>query len=72
MNGKRIKEILSTFWICVVDESLRKYIFEPPVKGTGYITAVFCRAASHPAGMTWYSNGMEPDYTCKGCGDNCG
>lgn len=35
-------------------------------------TALFCRMRSHPDGVVWYSQGLEPDMTCRNCGDNLG
>jgi len=32
-----------------------------------------CRWRGHPAGVQWYNpGGMEPDMTCKECGDDLG
>jgi len=33
------------------------------------IKIIFCRLRGHPNGVVWYSNGMEPDMSCKDCGD---
>lgn len=30
---------------------------------------VYCRARKHPSGPIWYSSGLEPDMSCKNCGD---
>ena len=31
---------------------------------------LWCRLRGHPAGIVFYNvGGLEPDYTCKGCGD---
>lgn len=36
-------------------------------------TAFFCRWQGHPDGVVWYNtNGLEPDMTCKNCGDDLG
>ena len=46
----------------VVDEGLRFRI-----------RAYICRARGHPHGVVWYNtNGLEPDMTCKNCGDDLG
>ena len=37
------------------------------------LKAFFCRASGHKCGVVWYNTtGMEPDMTCKGCGDDLG
>ena len=34
---------------------------------------ICCRWRGHPAGVIWYnSGGLEPDMTCKECGDDLG
>jgi hypothetical protein len=33
------------------------------------IIVISCRIQGHPNGPGWYSNGLEPDMTCKDCGD---
>lgn len=43
-----------------------KYLFEKPWN----LKKLICRYRGHPCGPIWYSTGMEPDYTCKNCGDH--
>lgn len=31
---------------------------------------ILCRIKGHPSGPIWYSNGFEPDMSCKNCGDH--
>lgn len=33
---------------------------------------IWCRMRGHPAGVYWYTSGMEPDMRCKGCLDDIG
>jgi len=36
-------------------------------------TTIKCRATGHRCGVVWYtSSGLEPDMTCKVCGDDLG
>jgi len=49
------------------------YLLEKPNSDSTYFRSFICRALNHPAGV-WYVNahGLEPDYTCKNCGDDLG
>ncbi len=54
-----------------------KYILQPvDVSDEGFsfrVRAYICRARGHPYGVVWYNtNGLEPDMTCKNCGDDLG
>lgn len=50
-----------------------KYMFEKKSPDVNWFTVVCCRIKGHPNGVVWYNfNGLEPDMTCKGCGDNLG
>lgn len=33
------------------------------------IKVILCRLKGHPRGPVWYSNGLEPNMSCKDCGD---
>ena len=50
------------------------YLFEPRrYDDEPWIRVLWCRARGHPSGVVFYnSGGMEPNYTCKGCGDDLG
>lgn len=37
-----------------------------------YLSRCWCRAQGHPYGVVWYSQGLEPDMTCNGCGEDLG
>ncbi len=44
--------------------------YHPPL---AYLNAVWCRARNHPYQVVWFNpNGLEPDMTCEGCGDDLG
>lgn len=49
-----------------------RYLFRK-ADDIGYVnwwTRLKCRYHNHPAGVWWYnSHGLEPDWSCKGCGD---
>jgi hypothetical protein len=33
---------------------------------------LWCRIRGHHGGVVWYSSGLEPDMTCKDCGEDLG
>ena len=46
-----------------------KYLFAEPFT----LRALWCRLRKHPCGVEWYTmHGLEPDMTCKNCGDDLG
>jgi hypothetical protein len=53
-----------------------KYIFEKSPYRYNDVprwTVWWCRMRGHPAGPVWYNpRGLEPDMTCKNCGDDIG
>ena len=53
-----------------------QYLFEKPVDGwtlSNIWCSFNCRRMGHPAGIIYFNaGGLEPDYTCRGCGDNLG
>lgn len=50
-----------------------RYLFEKKNPDCNWFTVVWCRFRKHPKGVVWYNlNGLEPDMTCKVCGDNLG
>lgn len=50
-----------------------KYLFEKKSLYHNWFEVLYCRFRGHPRGVIWYRvNGMEPDMTCKGCGDDLG
>lgn len=57
MNINKITKLVSVSWY--------KYLFEKPFT----FKKLWCRIRRHPAGPVYYSNGMEPDYSCKNCKD---
>ena len=48
------------------------YARNPLATFINYLDRCECRAKGHPAGVVWYSNGLEPDMHCKGCGEDLG
>lgn len=53
-----------TWWAILLGE---------PARGTNLWTAFWCRAKAHPCGTVFFNpGGLEPDYSCKNCGDNLG
>lgn len=37
------------------------------------LSHLICRIRNHPSGVVWYNvGGLEPDMTCRDCGDNLG
>lgn len=51
-----------------------KYLFSP--KNSNYVSwfeVIRCRMNGHKCGVWWVNaNGLEPDMTCKNCGDDLG
>lgn len=37
-----------------------------------WLSRCLCRAQGHPAGVFFYSGGLEPDMHCMGCGEDLG
>jgi hypothetical protein len=33
------------------------------------LNCIICRFKLHPNGPVWYSNGFEPDMSCRDCGE---
>jgi len=50
----------------------RTVVFRKPRWGTPLWRAVLCRLRNHPCGPVFYTEGLEPDWTCKECGDYLG
>jgi hypothetical protein len=48
------------------------YPRNPIARLANYLSRCWCRAQGHPCGVAWYSQGLEPDMTCKGCGEDLG
>lgn len=49
------------------------YLFQLKGDDISWITVIKCRLKNHSCGVVWYNpNGLEPDMTCKNCGDNIG
>lgn len=50
-----------------------QYLLEPKSNSSdsNRFTIILCRIEGHPCGV-WYYNptGLEPDMTCKNCGDD--
>jgi hypothetical protein len=63
--------IMSSFnWITV---SWWKYLLAPKSWDESWLTVISCRVKGHPCGVRWVNpGGLEPDMTCKICGDDLG
>lgn len=33
------------------------------------LKVIWCRMREHPSGVVWFTNAMEPDRSCRNCGD---
>jgi hypothetical protein len=50
-----------------------KYLFENKSPCHNWFEVIWCRLKGHPKGVIWYNVGrIEPDMTCRGCGDDLG
>jgi len=50
-----------------------KYLLSKKSEYHNWFEVIWCRLRNHPKGVYWYNpNGLEPDMTCKGCGDDLG
>lgn len=50
-----------------------RYLLAPRMVGApSWPRVIWCRMRGHPAGVYWYTSGMEPDMRCKGCLDDIG
>lgn len=50
-----------------------KYLFQKKSSYYNWFEVFWCRFKGHSKGVIWYNiNGVEPDMTCKGCGDDLG
>jgi len=50
-----------------------KYLFSKKSPNYNWFKVIVCRLMNHPTGVVWFNlDGLEPDMTCKGCGDNLG
>lgn len=47
------------------------YLFEKKSVDYSWFTVLRCRIKGHKCGVVWYNTtGLEPDMTCKNCGDD--
>ena len=58
------------------DKDGRAWSFAPPAERESrwpfvdLARSAWCRLRGHPKGIVYYNpNGLEPDYTCRNCGD---
>lgn len=53
-----------------------KYLFEKKSPYHNWFEVIWCRLRGHPKGVIWYNTSylepIEPDMTCRGCGDDLG
>lgn len=50
-----------------------KYLFEKKNPDYHWYEVLWCRLRGHPTGVVWFNvGGLEPDMTCRGCGDDLG
>lgn len=69
------KTILSTPWHFWFTKWWWQYLRDNRNGDKGYCSKwhrFWCRASGHTEGVWYYSSGNEPDYHCKGCGDDLG
>lgn len=59
-------------WWCSQDG--RRYLLSPRRDDDDpWWRVIRCRLRGHPCGVVWYNpGGLEPDMTCKECGDDLG
>ena len=56
-------------WFC---KGWYSYVFNNTPKGIPKLVSVLCRMRNH-AGIEFYdAGGLEPDYSCKWCGEDLG
>ena len=50
-----------------------EYYRNPLARVANWIARCWCRVRNHPAGVVFYNcGGLEPDMTCRGCGEDLG
>ena len=50
-----------------------KYLFRKKSPDRNWFSVILCRFRGHPCGVIWYNlSGIEPDMTCRNCGDDLG
>lgn len=52
-----------------------QYLLEPKGKwnDVSWFTIIWCRMRGHSGGVVFYNaSGLEPDMTCRNCGDDLG
>lgn len=48
-----------------------KYLISKKSPDHKWWTVIFCRLRNHPKGVIWFNaSGLEPNMTCKICGDD--
>jgi len=76
-NKKYIKDLLGYlgirsyfYWF---DLEWWKYLLSKKSSDYPRIVVLKCRGSGHKCGVVWYNPyGLEPNMTCKGCGDDLG
>jgi hypothetical protein len=54
-------------------KDLIKYLFSKKNPDCNWFTVIKCRLNGHPKGVFWYNpSGLEPNMTCRVCGDDLG
>ena len=55
-------------------KKLLSYLFQPKgYKDVSWFEIIRCRSNSHKCGVIWYdSDKLEPNMTCRNCGDELG
>ena len=59
-----------TYWLSL---EWWKYLLSPKGRwnDVSWWTLIWCRAMGHPAGVVWHNVcALEPDMTCRECGDD--
>ena len=71
MTLRAIHDFCTLAWVLCTTRDGRAYLFANNYDGRWQ--AVWCRLRNHPNGVVWYNaGGLDPDMTCKDCGDDLG
>lgn len=71
---KKYKYFLFAIYEFIFNREFRQWVLSKHEPDYGSkLHAMICRMQGHPHGVIWYNaTGLEPDMTCKNCGDDLG